>query len=68
MNNKNRNPGRQSREMLGKEPIRSGDGLGRGDVLAVESRPRNPGAGVRFLVSATAGRRSSALSTLNYCV
>ena len=41
---------------------------GRGDGLAVESRPRNPGAGVQFLVSAAAGRHSSALSTLNYCV
>ena len=37
-------------------------------AIAVESRPRNPESGVRFLVSAAAGRRSSALNTLNYCV
>ena len=42
--------------------------LGRGNDLAVESISRNPGGGVRFLVSAAAGRCSSALSTLNYCV
>ena len=42
--------------------------IGRGNGLAVESTSRNPGAGVRFLVSAAANRRSSALITLNYCL
>ena len=42
----------------------------RGNGLAVEPRclGTRRAAGVRFLISAAAGRRSSALSTLNYCV
>ena len=41
---------------------------GRGNGLVVESRPRNLEVWGLIPRSAAAGRRSSALSTLNYCV
>ena len=42
--------------------------LGRGNGLAVESRPGKPEIRGSIPRSAAAGRRSSALSTLYYCV